>query len=109
MVICNTIIVWYSGKPADMWSTGVITYILLGGYPPFHDDKDQASLFRKIRKGIYEFHADYWDHVSEEAMDLIRGLLTVDMHKRLTVEQALQHSWVKSYLDYISEFLNELN
>jgi calcium/calmodulin-dependent protein kinase I len=77
-----------------MWSFGVILYILLGGYPPFHDD-NQRALFRKIVKGEYEFHPDYWSSVSDEAKDLIRGLLTVDMHKRLTVEQALTHPWVQ--------------
>jgi serine/threonine protein kinase len=77
-----------------MWSFGVILYILLGGYPPFHDD-NQRALFRKIVNGEYEFHPDYWSTVSDEAKDLIRGLLTVDMHKRLTVEQALSHPWVQ--------------
>jgi serine/threonine protein kinase len=51
-------------------------------------------LFRKITKGDYQFHPDYWKTVSEEAKDLIRGLLTLDMTKRLTVDQALSHPWV---------------
>jgi calcium/calmodulin-dependent protein kinase I len=59
------------GKPADMWSFGVILYILLGGYPPFHDD-NQRTLFRKICKGDYTFHPDYWSGVSSDAKDLIR-------------------------------------
>jgi len=80
------------GKPIDMWSFGVILYILLGGYPPFHDD-NQQMLFKKIVAGAFEFHADYWGSVSEEAKDLIRGLLTVNPEKRLTVEQALAHPW----------------
>ncbi len=78
-----------------MWSFGVILYILLGGYPPFHDD-NQRALFRKIIKGEYQFHPDYWNTVSEEAKDLIRGLLTVDMKKRLNVDQALAHPWLKT-------------
>lgn len=41
------------GKPVDIWSIGVITYILLGGYPPFHDD-NQAKLYQKIKKGEEE-------------------------------------------------------
>mmetsp|Transcript_7741 Transcript_7741/g.8449 ORF Transcript_7741/g.8449 Transcript_7741/m.8449 type:complete len:383 (-) Transcript_7741:100-1248(-) len=81
------------GKPVDMWSFGVILYILLGGYPPFHDD-NQRALFRKIVKGEYEFHPEYWGTVSDEAKDLIRGLLTLDMSKRLTVDQALAHPWL---------------
>lgn len=82
----------FSGKPVDMWSFGVILYILLGGYPPFHHD-NQRELFKKIVNADYEFHADYWGTVSEEAKDLIRGLLTVDPERRLTVEQALAHPW----------------
>jgi serine/threonine protein kinase len=54
-----------------MWSFGVILYILLGGYPPFHDD-NQRTLFRKICKGDYTFHPDYWSGVSEDAKDLIK-------------------------------------
>lgn len=82
------------GKPVDMWSFGVILYILLGGYPPFYDD-NQKHLFRKIIRADYEFHPDRWGYVSEEAKDLIRGLLTLNPHDRLTVEQALSHPWLK--------------
>lgn len=82
------------GKPVDMWSFGVILYILLGGYPPFHDE-NQKRLFNKIRNGDYQFHPEYWGGVSEEAKDLIRGLLTVDMKRRLTVDQALAHPWLQ--------------
>ena len=81
------------GKAVDMWSVGVVTYILLGGYPPFHDEK-QSKLFKKIKKGEYEFHPEFWSAVSEEAKDLIRKLLTLNPTDRLTADQALQHSWV---------------
>jgi len=81
------------GKEVDMWSVGVITYILLCGYPPFYDE-DQASLFETIIRGHFEFHAEYWGGVSESAKDLIRKLLTVDPKKRLTAKEALQHPWV---------------
>jgi serine/threonine protein kinase len=82
------------GKAVDMWSFGVILYILLGGYPPFHDE-NQRTLFRKIMKGSFEFHPDYWSSVSDEAKNLISGLLTVDKKKRLTVDQALAHTWLQ--------------
>eukprot|EP01006_Ploeotia_vitrea_P016000 TRINITY_DN46439_c0_g1_i1.p1 TRINITY_DN46439_c0_g1~~TRINITY_DN46439_c0_g1_i1.p1 ORF type:complete len:371 (+),score=-14.88 TRINITY_DN46439_c0_g1_i1:60-1172(+) len=86
------------GKPVDMWSIGVITYILLGGYPPFHDE-NQKNLFRLIKAARYEFHPEYWGNVSEEAKDLIRHLLTLDVSKRYTVKQALEHPWVTRHSD----------
>lgn len=81
------------GKTVDMWSFGIILYILLGGYPPFYD-KNTQLLYKKIMKGAYEFHTEYWTEVSDEAKDLIAKLLVVDQHKRLTVDQALAHSWI---------------
>lgn len=81
------------GKPADMWSIGVIMYILLGGYPPFHDE-NKKKMYELIKSADYEFHEDYWGNVSEEAKDLIRKLLTLDTKSRYTVQQALNHSWI---------------
>jgi len=85
------------GKPydtqADMWSIGVIVYILLGGYPPFIES-NQRTLFRKIRKGQYEFHEEYWGQVSEDAKDLIRNLLTVDPDQRYDSGKALANKWI---------------
>lgn len=81
------------GTKSDMWSLGVITYILLGGYPPFIE-KNQRNLFRKIRKGEYKFHDEYWGNVSSEAKDMIRQLLNVDPYKRLSADKALQTAWM---------------
>jgi len=83
---------------ADMWSLGVIMYILLGGYPPFIES-NQKELFRKIRKGQYEFHEEYWSPVSEEAKELIRSLLTVDPSKRLSADAALNNTWIRGIDD----------
>eukprot|EP00603_Paraphysomonas_imperforata_P004753 CAMPEP_0114416768 /NCGR_PEP_ID=MMETSP0103-20121206/2605_1 /TAXON_ID=37642 ORGANISM="Paraphysomonas imperforata, Strain PA2" /NCGR_SAMPLE_ID=MMETSP0103 /ASSEMBLY_ACC=CAM_ASM_000201 /LENGTH=428 /DNA_ID=CAMNT_0001585013 /DNA_START=53 /DNA_END=1339 /DNA_ORIENTATION=- len=80
-------------KAVDMWSIGVITYILLGGYPPFDDDNDY-KLFRKIRKGKFEFHDKYWSEVSAEAKDFISCLLKVVPAERLTCDTALKHPWL---------------
>mmetsp|Transcript_17337 Transcript_17337/g.22537 ORF Transcript_17337/g.22537 Transcript_17337/m.22537 type:complete len:358 (-) Transcript_17337:550-1623(-) len=79
---------------ADMWSLGVIVYILLGGYPPFIE-QNQRDLFRKIRKGQYEFHEEYWGQVSPEAKGMISSLLCVKMDKRLTADGSLKHAWIK--------------
>jgi len=86
------------GLSVDMWSIGVITYILLGGYPPFHDE-NQSVLYKKIKQGEFVFHAEYWDPVSVEAKDLISRMLTVDCDKRLTAADALNHPWISGLTD----------
>ena len=81
------------GREVDMWSVGVILYILLCGFPPFyHENANQ--LYRQIMRGDFEFIAPYWDPVSDSAKDLVRKLLVVDPKQRLTAEQALQHEWM---------------
>lgn len=87
---------------ADNWSVGVILYILLGGYPPFIEST-QRDLFKKIRKGEYEFHEEYWGTVSTEAKSLISSLLTVDASKRLTANQALNNTWIRGDADKLAK------
>ncbi len=81
------------GVAVDMWSIGVIAYILLCGYPPFYND-NQAELFRTIRSGKFDFPPEDWDSISEDAKDLVRKLLVVDPRKRFTYRQVLQHKWI---------------
>ncbi|ODN04406.1 Calcium/calmodulin-dependent protein kinase type 1 [Orchesella cincta] len=81
------------GKAVDVWSIGVISYILLCGYPPFYDEND-ANLFAQILKGEFEFDSPYWDDISDSAKDFIRQLMCVDVEKRYTCKQALQHPWI---------------
>ncbi len=81
------------GTSVDMWSVGVILYILLCGFPPFYDDNNK-KLFKLIVNAKYSFPNPYWANISEEAKDLIRKLLIVDPVKRLTAQQAQQHPWV---------------
>lgn len=82
----------YSSQ-VDMWSFGVIVYILLCGFPPFYGDNDH-ELFRKIKAGHFRFRSPYWDHVSRDAKDFISRLLTVDWKRRMTADQALTHTWL---------------
>jgi len=82
----------YSSQ-VDMWSTGVIVYILLCGFPPFYGDND-AQMFKRIKAGQYKFLSPYWDPISADAKDFVRNLLIVDPKKRMTAAEALNHRWL---------------
>eukprot|EP00300_Choanocystis_sp_HF-7_P005770 c14261_g2_i1.p1 GENE.c14261_g2_i1~~c14261_g2_i1.p1 ORF type:complete len:141 (+),score=35.33 c14261_g2_i1:122-544(+) len=80
-------------QAVDMWSCGVIFYVLLCGYPPFYAPTD-ILLGYKIVNGKFKFHDQNWSGISEEAKDLISKLLEVNPRKRLTIKQALEHPWI---------------
>lgn len=91
-----------------MWSLGVVLFMLLGGYPPFYEpEDDEKAMFRKIVNAEYQFHPENWAEVSSEAQDLVRGLLTLDVKKRLTIDQALDHPWLRKTRDEL--VLHSLN
>jgi serine/threonine protein kinase len=81
------------GPAADMWSIGVITYMILCGQAPFDGETDQARL-SAVRRGVFTYppHAN----LSVEAESFINGLLTVDPLRRLDANGALQHAWLRS-------------
>ena len=83
----------YDSGAVDMWSTGVILYILLCGFPPFYEE-ELPALFDQILKGRYDFPSPWWDNISAEAKDLVRKMLTVDPKKRITAEAAMTHPWI---------------
>merc|ERR1711924_80749 len=72
---------------------GVISYILLAGFPPFYDD-DQAELFAMIKRGSFSFPSPYWDNVSPEAKDFVGKMLTVDPRSRPSADQLLKHKYI---------------
>ncbi|KAJ3601987.1 hypothetical protein NHX12_029748 [Muraenolepis orangiensis] len=80
-------------KAVDCWSIGVITYILLCGYPPFFED-NQKRLYSKIMRAEYNFHKPFWDDISESAKDFIRSMMEKNPENRFTTEQALAHPWI---------------
>jgi len=79
-------------KEIDMWSAGVIMYILLCGYPPFIGE-NEVELFERIIECDFGFDERYWGHISKEAKDLIMNLLVRDADRRFTADQALGHAW----------------
>uniref|UniRef100_A0A8C3AE31 non-specific serine/threonine protein kinase n=1 Tax=Cyclopterus lumpus TaxID=8103 RepID=A0A8C3AE31_CYCLU len=84
-------------KSCDMWSLGVIMYILLCGFPPFYSNTGQAispGMKKRIRMGQYEFPNPEWAEVSQEAKDLIHELLKTDPNERMTIIQFMNHPWI---------------
>ncbi|XP_060115843.1 death-associated protein kinase 2 [Heteronotia binoei] len=84
------------GLPADMWSIGVITYILLSGASPFLGETKQETL-ANITAVSYDFDEEFFSHTSDLAKDFIRKLLVKDTRKRLAIQEALAHPWITTH------------
>ncbi|CAB1454303.1 unnamed protein product [Pleuronectes platessa] len=82
------------GMAADMWSIGVITYILLSGLSPFQSDTDEGTL-KNIIAMKYEFFSQYFSTTSSIAKDFIQKLLIKNPNDRMTAEECLLHPWIK--------------
>ncbi|KAI4890070.1 hypothetical protein NFI96_014146, partial [Prochilodus magdalenae] len=96
------------GLKVDIWAAGVITYILLCGFPPFRGStEDQEALFDQILLGQLEFPLPYWDNVSDSAKELITSMLQVEVDQRYTALQVLEHPWVTN--DGLSENEHQLS
>lgn len=81
-------------KSVDMWALGCVLYTLLCGFPPFYDESIQV-LTEKVARGQYTFLSPWWDDISKSAQDLVSHLLTVDPEKRYTIQQFLNHPWIR--------------
>ncbi|CAM9248184.1 unnamed protein product [Ascophyllum nodosum] len=81
------------GKEVDMWSVGVIAYILLCGFPPFYDENN-STMFKAIKSGNFDYPSPFWDNIDPSAKDMINCLLVLDTEKRYSAGQLLQHPWL---------------
>ncbi|XP_029949696.1 serine/threonine-protein kinase DCLK2 isoform X2 [Salarias fasciatus] len=83
------------GLKVDIWAAGVITYILLCGFPPFRSDNNlQEDLFDQILLGRLDFPSPYWDNITDSAKELIGKMLQVNVEARYTAQDVLSHPWV---------------
>ena len=93
-------------EKCDVWSCGVIMYILLSARPPF-GGQDDNDIMERVATGIYDLESPPFDKLSSSALDLIRNLLNMDVKQRFTAEQALNHPWFKE--NKSQELYNKIN
>ena len=91
------------GKGVDIWSLGMIGYLMLGGYLAF-DDYNDSEVVKKTCTQELSFKNIRWETVSEEAKDFIRRCLTKDMNKRATLNELITHKWVSTVEPFTKEF-----
>ncbi|CAN1743653.1 Calcium-dependent protein kinase 1 [Linum perenne] len=82
------------GAEADIWSAGVILYILLSGVPPFWGETEQA-IFDAVLRGHLDFSSDPWPSISSSAKDLVKKMLAADPKERLSAAEVLNHPWMR--------------
>ena len=83
-------------EKCDLWSVGVILYILLCGYPPFNGINDE-EIIKKVKRGKFSTDEEEWADISADAIDLVRKLLDYNPDNRLSAKEALQHKWILEY------------
>ncbi|XP_037339034.2 serine/threonine-protein kinase Chk2 isoform X1 [Pungitius pungitius] len=83
------------GLAVDLWSLGVLLFVCLCGYPPFHESFGGQSVTEQILRGEFTMVPSRWRSISDPAKDVVRKLLVVDPRRRMTIEEALQHPWLQ--------------
>lgn len=103
-IVCG---VPYNPKLADVWSLGVILYIMLNGRMPFNDESVMALLRNQIFKN-WAFQPKIRDTLSESVKNLIRGILEPDITQRLNLDRVISHEWLQNKKDKSSSLSERL-
>lgn len=83
-------------EKVDCWSLGIMIYRMLSGEYPFNSMGGETELFKTIMQGKFTF-SENWDHISEEAKDLVYNLLDLDPDNRFTMSEIKEHPWMNMF------------
>jgi len=108
--VAPEVLTWYDdddngtpyGKGSDLWSLGVLLYVILSGCSPFSADEEEL-LLKQVAEAKYDFFENEWKNISDDAKDVIKRLLVADPANRMTMPQLLEHPWVKASADKCRE------
>ena len=87
----------------DLWSIGIITYLLLCGCLPFDDEHSEREIARQTIHDQVPYHPSLWNNLSKESKDFVNKLLQKNPDNRMTIKQILEHEWIKKYYTKVTE------
>ena len=91
----------YYGREVDIWSIGIITYLLLCGCLPFDDEKSEKEIARQTIEDPVPYYPRLWKKLSEDAKNFVEGCLKKNPLERMNIKDALEHNWIKKFSDLV--------